>query len=230
MSESTLQAETRGPRRRLPALTLVSPGDVPPRFDWSYFFPRLAEGSKEGAPPPRIEVEIGVGKGGFLQQAALANPATNYLGIDYAGKFFRIAARRLARDGAENVALFYGTFEPLFAEMPPASVDAIRIYFPDPWHKKRHQKRRMLRQDSLHWFYHALRPGGRLLLRTDVPDYYEAMLEELAEVEAGFAVEERLIYHELPRPNWYPTNYERRFLADGLTCHAIEARKKAPSA
>lgn len=176
-----------------------------------------------GAP---VEIEFGTGRGAFLCQEAASRPHTRFLGIDYDSAYLHVAARRLHVAGCRNVALFFGHFECLVSELPPSSIQAFHIYFPDPWHKKRHTARRVIRPDLLHWMHHALSPGGRIHLRTDVVPLYEEWQTELAAVSAAFDIVESFVYTSIPRPDWHPTNYERRFLEDGLPCHAITVRKR----
>jgi len=200
-----------------PALPILAPCDIPANFSWASIF---EHGDR------RVEIEIGTGRGGFLEQAATLAPETNFLGIDIAYKYLCVAAHRLHREGCHNVALFGGMFETLLGELPENSVSAVHIYFPDPWHKKRHVGRRMLRPETLHWFHRLLLPGGEIRVRTDVAPYFDDMLAALREADRGFALDAPLRYISLPREDWLPTNYERRFLADGLTCHAVTARKR----
>jgi tRNA (guanine-N7-)-methyltransferase len=226
MSETTPPAPSepkkkkkRSGRRSKPEITVpwLTPADLHPTWDWQRIFGR-------GGP---VELELGCGKGGWLLKAAPAKPDTNFLGVDYAGKFLRKAGQRLSREGVTNAALLYASHESFLGELPPESVDAFHIYFPDPWHKDRHAKKRwFLQPEMIQWMFAALKPGGSLKLRTDVPAYFDEMLTSLERFERGFYIGEPLLYGSPPNANWICTNYEERFLQEGLDCFAVSARKR----
>src|SRR5688500_12242194 len=97
-----------------------------------------------------LEVEIGSGKGLFLQNAALATPDRNFLGVEVAFKYARYIAHRLARRAIPNAVAVHGDGLRLFRERIPAdSLAAIHVYFPDPWWKARHHKRRVMTEAFL---------------------------------------------------------------------------------
>ena len=97
-----------------------------------------------------LEVEVGSGKGLFLASAARCNPEHNFLGIEVSLKYARYAAAKLARQAGENAVLIRGDALLLFREwFSDATVAAVHVYFPDPWWKKRHKKRRVLNEQFL---------------------------------------------------------------------------------
>src|SRR3954469_6732463 len=97
-----------------------------------------------------LEVEIGSGKGLFLCQAAGQRPEHDFLGVEIAAKYAEHCAARLARRGLKNACVVHGDGLRLFAEVLPAhSLAAVHVYFPDPWWKKRHKKRRVMNEESL---------------------------------------------------------------------------------
>ncbi|MGL4514387.1 MAG: tRNA (guanosine(46)-N7)-methyltransferase TrmB [Lacipirellulaceae bacterium] len=161
-----------------------------------------------------LEVEVGSGKGMFLRRAATARPGHDFLGIEIAHQYARHTAATLAREGLANARMLSGDGTRLFRELlPTASVDAVHVYFPDPWWKKRHAKRRVMNEAFLCDVARTLRPGGSLHFWTDVPDYFEssvALLSELAaaglSLEGPHAVPETPAEHELD----FHTHFERR--------------------
>ncbi len=157
-----------------------------------------------------LEVEVGSGKGLFLRTAAAACPERCFLGIEIAAKYARFAAAGLARQGAANALVVQGDALRLFAErLADDSLAAVHVYFPDPWWKKRHHKRRLMRPEFVRDMQRVLAPGGDLHLWTDVEDYFRLSLETLAQAThlAGpFPVAEGPAEHDLD----YRTHFERR--------------------
>ncbi|MEC9381213.1 MAG: tRNA (guanosine(46)-N7)-methyltransferase TrmB [Candidatus Latescibacterota bacterium] len=160
-----------------------------------------------------VEIELGIGKGRYLLDAAQSNPAVNYIGVEVAGKYLRLAHGRACRRHLSNVRFVHGDAKE-FVEffLPTESVHAFRIYFPDPWPKKRPHKRRRGVGDFLEEIIRVLIPGGRLWLKTDHADYFDAMLEALAPLS------DRLEYVEVA---WSgePTNFELKYVTDGRPIH-----------
>lgn len=163
-----------------------------------------------------LEVEVGSGKGLFLQNAARAMPEHNFLGIEVAHKYARFSASRLAKRQLDNAVMVSGDGLRLFREMlPDASLAAVHVYFPDPWWKKRHRKRRVLTPEFLADAARTIQSGGLFHFWTDVEEYYHTTLELLADVadlRGPEPVEEKSPEHDLD----YRTHFERRKRKDGL--------------
>jgi len=171
----------------------------------------------------RWEIEVGFGKGRYLLASAAERPERRFLGIEMAGEYFRLAARRLARRRLTNVVLLRGDALALLAtRLPPRFAAAAHVYFPDPWPKKRHRKRRLFAADSVDLLLGALAPGGILSFATDFLAY-GADVEQLLAGREGVAVE-RLVegWPEGPR-----TNYEAKYVAAGRPILRLEARVDA---
>ena len=172
-----------------------------------------------------LQVEIGSGKGLFLTSAAPAMPEHDFLGIEIARKYAKFAASRLSKAEVSNAALIHGDAQLVFREhLADGSVDAVHIYFPDPWWKKRHHKRRIMNETFLKQVCRVLRPGGRLHFWTDVAAYYRASLELIAEripLHGPFEVEESPAVHDLD----YRTHFERRMRQHGKPVYRSEFSK-----
>ena len=159
-----------------------------------------------------VEIEIGFGKGAFLVSAAALHPAINFFGIEISRKHQLFTATRLVKRKLANVRLVCADARDLFRHwIPPASVQAIHVYFPDPWWKKRHHKRRVFTPDFVASCCNALRRGGRLLVATDVPESL-AMITDLCSQEARL----RLAPHSTSADDLeYVTNFERKAVKQG---------------
>ncbi|TKR30788.1 tRNA (guanosine(46)-N7)-methyltransferase TrmB [Luteimonas gilva] len=155
-------------------------------------------------------LEIGFGNGEALRYAAAHDPERDYIGIEVHAPGVGRLLNGLAADGSDHVRLYhYDAVEVLEREIADASLDEIRIYFPDPWHKKRHQKRRLLKPEFAALLARKLASGGRLHLATDWRDYAEQMWEVLDAAE-GLRNRAGPGGH-VPRPAWRPqTHFESR--------------------
>jgi tRNA (guanine-N7-)-methyltransferase len=157
-----------------------------------------------------LEIEVGSGKGMFLQSAASGTPDHNFLGVEIARKYARFCAARLARNGIGNAIMLQGDAQRLFGELlPDASLLAVHVYFPDPWWKKRHLKRRVMNETFVRDVARVLAPGGTLHFWTDVKDYFDASLALIAaqtRLVGPLPVAERPAAHDLD----FRTHFERR--------------------
>ena len=123
-----------------------------------------------------VEIEVGMGKGLFLLTSALARPDMNFFGIEIVRKYQLYATTRLAVRKLTNVKTVCADARWVFRQfVPPGSVAAVHVYFPDPWWKARHKKRRVFTPGFAVDAARVLRAGGRLLIATDVEEYFGAM-------------------------------------------------------
>jgi tRNA (guanine-N(7)-)-methyltransferase len=141
------------------------------------------------------EVEIGCGNGHFLASYAASQPETLLIGIDLKARRCRRAREKAQKRGLGNVHILHGAAEVFIRDLPPCSVDAFHIYFPDPWPKSRHRKRRFFTMETLNEMTQRLRPGGRLFFGTDFFDYYLQ-----AKVLVALHPELQLISEPAPEP------------------------------
>jgi tRNA (guanine-N7-)-methyltransferase len=176
----------------------------------------LAWGELFGREAP-VSVEIGSGKGRFLLDLAATFPERDFLAVERAGKYHALVCGRAAKRGIGNVRLLRTTAEDLlFRLLPPASVNAFYVLFPDPWPKRRHHKRRLFTDEAVAGFARALAPGARLLVKTDHADYAAVLAEVLGRTQALHAVEPAAAFAGLPL-----TGFERKYLAAGRAIHAF---------
>jgi tRNA (guanine-N7-)-methyltransferase len=157
----------------------VRPGEPLPKsepIDWKQVF---------GNDRP-VEIEVGFGKGLFLLNAAMACPDVNFFGVEIMRKYQLFTATRMARRKLTNVRLAAADARQLLREfVPGGSVQAIHVYFPDPWWKKRHHKRRVFTDDFVATCVAALGPGGMFHLATDVAEYFAVMQELCARARSS---------------------------------------------
>ncbi|MBU6172930.1 MAG: tRNA (guanosine(46)-N7)-methyltransferase TrmB [Planctomycetes bacterium] len=188
---------------RPPLLGPPAPSEV---VDWSQLF----------ANTNPVEIEVGFGKGLFLTTVGTANPQVNYLGIEIVNKYVLFTATRLARRNLRNVVVTTADARIFLRERVAAgSVRTVHVYFPDPWWKHRHQKRIVFTAVFVQEVERVLRPGGRLILVTDVADYM-AMARETVLVSSSFLQEaEAPGQHEPTHDLDYLTNFERKFRREG---------------
>jgi tRNA (guanine-N7-)-methyltransferase len=157
----------------------------------------------------RVVLEIGSGKGRFLISAATSQPDVNFIGIEKSLHYHRVIRDRVAKRGLTNIRLInHDAFLVLRDMLPDASIDEIHVYFPDPWPRKREQKRRIIRAEVMVEMTRVLVRGGSGIYVTDHRDYYEAAAPV---IESFFRSERRI-----PTPDDPPrTNYEAKFREEG---------------
>ena len=186
---------------------------------------------EEGRIDPRIwfvdpqlplEIEIGSGKGTFLVQQAELQPETNFLGIEWAGEFYRYAADRMRRRSLTNVRMLHGDATEFIRYWCPDGIAAVlHLYFSDPWPKSRHHKRRVVQDASLTEFHRLLIPKGELRIVTDHDELWawyedharrhEHLFDRRAFRRPDSAGETELV----------GTNFERKFAREGRPFHAM---------
>lgn len=188
-----------------PALRL-DPEEALAGIDWTTVFGSAG----------RVDVEIGIGKGRFLLAAAEARPDVRYLGVEWANKYLRIAEARALKRGLRNVRFVRADARELLASaIPPASVGAYYVFYPDPWPKKRHLKRRLIRPETAGLFVRTLQPGGALHVATDHEGYWRQIVETLDGHE-GFERVPAFGGDDFPLPADEPlTNFEAKYRVEG---------------
>ncbi len=126
--------------------------------------------------PGSVEVELGSGDGSFLVAVARAEPATRFIGVERLLGRIRKTDRKARRSGLTNVRLVRIEASYFLSYLlPPRSVRAVHVYFPDPWPKRRHQIRRLVSVAFVARAAEVLIPEGRVYLRTDDAAYFEQM-------------------------------------------------------
>lgn len=174
-------------------------------FDWSEMF---------GNDNP-VEIDVGSGRGLFLFHSAEANPEINYLGIEIDYREGRRAARRLKKRNFSNARVIGGDARIAFIKhVEPGSVSAVHVYFPDPWWKKKHRRRRVFTDEFADLAAEALKLGGQLHSWTDVEEYFEVisgLMDHHPRFETQSPPDERDPENDMD----YQTSFERKKRKEG---------------
>jgi tRNA (guanine-N7-)-methyltransferase len=170
-------------------------------------------------------VEVGSGKGLFMRSAAAAAPEMSFLGIEIVEKYAKFSAAGLAKRDLTNAVMVAGDALRIFNELlPDASLEAVHVYFPDPWWKKRHRKRRVMNDGFLQNVERTLKPCRSLHFWTDVEEYFTTTLELIRSCTAligPLEVAEKTPEHDLD----YRTHFERRMRQHSDAVYRSEFRK-----
>jgi len=190
---------------RKPAIPIPDNPVLPDQPSWAEVF---------GRPTQELHLEIGSGHGGFALAFAAQHPAVDFVAIEWRKKFADWTRARAVQRGLRNLVVLRADAREavprLFGE---ASLDCIHLQFPDPWWKRRHQKRRVLDETFTPLLWSRLRPGGLLEVRTDVGERGEQMREVLE--TAGFVnLAGAGRFSERPEGE-IPSTREKRYLAAG---------------
>ncbi len=134
--------------------------------------------------PGRLIIEIGFGMGDSLLEMARANPDDNYLGIEVHRPGVGKLLHGIEEHHVSNLKVICHDAKEVFEHcVADASVDRLQIYFPDPWPKKRHNKRRLVQREFIESLLPRLKPGADIHMATDVQAYAEHMMEVLEAIE-----------------------------------------------
>ncbi len=173
-----------------------------------------------------VEVEIGPGKGSFLLGRAHSCPQRNFFGVEYSRRRAHCLARRIAEDRLPNALTIAADFNCVVRTLfRAASVATYHLYFPDPWWKRRHQRRRLVQADLTGVLERTLVAGGEIFVASDVHAYYLEIVQQLGNV---------------PRLHRFPwerdltnagsavllTDFERHYRAQGRPLYYAGFRKR----
>ena len=172
-----------------------------------------------------VELEIGIGKGTFITEQAKARPDTNFIGLEWAKWFWRYASDRLRRSNCTNARTARAEASFFLQEfVPDGTISVLHIYFPDPWPKARHHKRRLIQPKFMPIVERILVPDGRLQVVTDHQGYFEENIEPSVRGSNLKVVD----YNRPGSANegeFVGTNFERKYRREGRPFYAIAAVK-----
>ncbi len=180
-----------------------------------------------------IEVEIGSGYGHFMMEHTQKHPEANFIGLDHRFKRSFHLAKKLAKLEHKSFRYLRARGERLGFLFGESEVSKVYYFFPDPWPKTRHHKKRLFQKTFLNQLYKVLKPGGEMLIKTDHDGYFEWMLDELTEEKNGedrfevlmqtFNLREEQPEHFLSS---FITKFEKIFLEKNIKIKALVLKSK----
>jgi tRNA (guanine-N7-)-methyltransferase len=201
--------------KEFPQLVL-DPKNLPGNVNFGDIFGRIAP----------VHIEIGSGKGTFLVNQAKSEPQVNFTGIEWASRYYRLAVDRFGRWNLANVRIIRTDAAQFIAEcVPDSSVDCFHIYFPDPWPKKRHHKRRFLNVANLDQLIRCLKNGGTIRIATDHAEYFEQIKSVLSTRDRQLQEIDFLPTAGAQIGEWIGSNFERKYLREKRPIFTIAVRK-----
>ena len=166
-----------------------------------------------------VELELGIGKGRYLIQQAEAHPGTNFIGVEWAGSYYRLVAERAAKRGLSNLRVIRDDAAHVVRDtIANGAISVLHVYFPDPWPKARHHKRRLIQAPFAADAARIVHEGGLVRLGTDHEDY-AVQMEKVFLENPDFRQTFRAIGDDAPEG---VTNWEVRFRREGRTIHKFE--------
>ena len=174
-----------------------------------------------------VHIEVGSGKGTFLTSQAQAHPDMDFLGIEWGSRYYRYAVDRIGRHALSNVRMIRADASLFIRDLVlNDAIKGLHVYFPDPWPKRRHRRRRFLCQENIEQIVRILKPGGRLQVVTDHAGYFQ----DSQQILMGFS--DWLDYVQFQPTagagtgEWVGTNFERKYLKEERAFYAIAVEKK----
>ena len=174
-----------------------------------------------------LELEIGSGKGTFLIRQAKQSPLVNFVGVEYAKAYWCYAADRCRRHGLTNAMLVRAEAHFFVRNyVPDACLRRVHLYFPDPWPKRRHHKRRLIQGSFLGQLHRTMKPAAEVRIVTDHFKYYDWIVSKAQRAGHLF---EHLPWGNLTgmtRGDLVDTNFERKYRLESRPLYAMILRKR----
>jgi len=196
---------------------VLKPEDLDGKTDFAKIFGRCSP----------IHIEIGTGKATFLLNQALAKPDVNFLGIERARKYCRYAIDRIGRRGLTNVRVIRTDAADFLAGfVPDSSVECFHIYFPDPWPKKRHHKRRFFKSANIENLLRCLTRGGSIKVATDHAEYFQQIQKLLTSQSDRLERIEFFPTAGADTGEWVGSNFEKKYIKENRPIFCLAVAKK----
>ncbi|MBN2020282.1 MAG: tRNA (guanosine(46)-N7)-methyltransferase TrmB [Sedimentisphaerales bacterium] len=173
-----------------------------------------------------LHIEIGSGKGTFLVNQARCLPGDNFIGIEWANRYYRFAVDRAGRWNLTNVRIIRADAACFIRDfIPDSSVDFFHIYFPDPWPKRRHNKRRFFSAANVEQLIRCLKTGGQIRVATDFEEYFE-QIKTVLSARAGILKQTDFLPADGAQVGeWVGSNFERKYIKENRPIYTIAVRK-----
>ena len=168
-------------------------------------------------------LEIGSGKGQFLLNMAINNPNKFFVGVERNVTCAGFSAKKLVDNKIANAKIMWENADRILMELKDDVIEAIFLNFSDPWPKKRHAKRRLTATQYLSAYYRVIKPGGKVIIKTDQKDLYDFTLENLTESKFKIIYQSEN-YQTLDKFDTL-TEYEESFREEGLPIYRIILEK-----
>jgi tRNA (guanine-N7-)-methyltransferase len=173
-----------------------------------------------------VHIEVGTGRATFLLNEAKACPQINFLGIEWASRYYRYAVDRIGRWSLNNVRIIRADAADFLTRfVPDNSINCFHIYFPDPWPKKRHHKRRLFSSANTQQMLRCLKAEGVIKTVTDHAEYFQQIQKVLLEQCGQFEEIEFAVPAGAERGEWVGTNFERKYLKEQRPVFCLAVRK-----
>jgi tRNA (guanine-N7-)-methyltransferase len=171
----------------------------------------------------------GFGGAEHLIAQAKANPTVGLIGCEPFEEGVIKALGGIEAHGLDNVRVHPDDARDVLRWLPEASIDRAFVLFPDPWPKKKHQKRRLVNRQTLAALARVMKPGAELRIGTDIGDYVRSMMIEIA-AEGSFAwLAARPDDWRVRPADWPETRYEQKAHREGRRCHYFQFRRRSAS-
>ncbi len=191
-----------------------------PKLQWAIGGPLPDLGAKD-----ELWLEIGFGGAEHLLWQAEAHPDIHLLGAEPFMNGVAKAVRGAAEANLENLSLHHGDVRDVLAALPDNALSRIFILFPDPWHKSRHHKRRLLRSEFIAELYRVLKPGGELRFASDIIHYVDWTLTRLKKHGGWTFTHDVGSDWRVRGDDWPGTRYEAKAGREGRPCHYFKFLK-----
>jgi len=174
-----------------------------------------------------LELEIGTGKGEFLLRQAGTVSSVNYIGLEYAKKYSLYAADLARREGLKNIKIVNAeALSFIKNHVCDETFRQIHIYFPDPWPKRKHNRRRFIQENNLRELHRILAPGGLIRIVTDHDDYFTWIKKHISSVENLFQCLPFSSPEAAGEGELVGTNFERKYQRKGRAFHGVILKKR----
>ena len=170
-----------------------------------------------------IKIEIGGGKGDFIVKRSINEPNNIFLMIERVVSIAAVAAKKIIANKINNVIIIYNNFEKISKDIKNESIDTIYLNFPDPWPKKKHEKRRITSKKFLDDYYRILKKDGEIIFKTDQKELYEYTKKILKEQKFTIYLDD-FNYQQLS-VNDSLTEYEQKFRAKNQNIYRLIIKK-----